>query len=381
MEENKKISIVIPLYNGENYIGQTIKSILASVYQNLEVLIINDGSTDSSLRICEELQKRDARIIIYSKENAGVVSARNYGADKATGGFLCFCDQDDFVDRECYSRQIERMEKDRSEICMCSAGRSVNGKTSVYELSEDACYEGDEILEHLLYPLLFNGFAVPLDIDSKNRYPQIWSCMFRMDFWRKYQFRFRAYINFEDDLLLKTEAFSKAAKISTISHVGYYWRVNLQSETYVHKYIEDMGSKQQKCYEDLCQSVSSRVKEQSVLNLLKQVLYCKQYLDAIHNLLKLPKTEAPGRGKGAARKAAVRAYFNEAIYQRDFDNCICARKYVKKGRIKPQVILTILARKWTLLSYFAEAALDYILLLTLHSQTLTKIERRLKGIR
>ena len=132
MEENRKISIVIPLYNGESYIRQTINSILQSTYQDLELLIINDGSTDNSVQICEEIQRQDKRIILFQKKNEGVVSARNYGAKKASGAYLCFCDQDDIVDKECYEKLIKRIDNDQSDICMCSTCRSIHGKISAY---------------------------------------------------------------------------------------------------------------------------------------------------------------------------------------------------------------------------------------------------------
>ena len=78
--------------------------------------------------------------------------------------------------------------------------------------------------------------------------------MFRMNFWRVHQIQFRRYVNFEDDLLVKTQALASAKCVSTIAYVGYYWRVNLNSETYTHSYIEDIAEKQQKCYEDLYQA-------------------------------------------------------------------------------------------------------------------------------
>lgn len=375
MQKHKKISIIIPLYNGEKYIKDTIESILMSSYNNLEILIINDGSTDNSIHICKELQKKDDRIFIYSKENEGIVSSRNYGLSKTTGEYLCFCDQDDLVDKNCYLKQISQMEIDQSEICMCSTGRNINGKLSAYELSEDACFKDAEITEHLLYPLLFNGFSVPIKMDTKNRYPHIWSCMFRTSFWQKHQLQFRSYINYEDDLLLKVEAFSKAKKISTLSYIGYYWRVNLKSESYGHKYIENISNKQQCCFDDLYKSITEKVKDPKALELFRQVTLCKQYLDAIHNLVNLSKITPQKH-----IKQIIRAYFDESIYQRDFENCIQARKYTKKGRIKPFVILSILSKKWTLLSYYSEIILDYILLFTLHSPTLTKLERLMKGI-
>lgn len=372
MMQDGKISVIIPVYNGEKYIKETVDSVLQSEYRNLEILIINDGSTDNSLAICEHLSQQDTRVAIYNKENEGVVSARNYGVARATGAYLCFCDQDDTVDKSCYVKQLERMERDKSDICMCSVGRSIDGKISAFELSDDICYEAEEILEQLLYPLLFNGFNPPMKVGEKNRYPHIWSCMFRMSFWKKHNFKFRAYINFEDDLLVKAQALASAQRVSTIAHIGYYWRVNLSSETYAHRYIEDIAEKQQKCYEDLYRSISDRIGEDEILGLFKRAVYCKQYLEAIHNIT-----------SSSIRKTrkAIYAYYDSAIYSRDFDDCITALKYVKKGKIKPQIILRILAKKHTMASYYAELLLDRILLITLHSQTLTKIERMLKGIR
>ena len=316
MNDYGKVSVILPVYNGEKYIQETIKSILRSVYQNIEVLVVDDGSTDNSLMYCRQLQEQDSRIIVYSKENGGTVSARNYGIAKASGKYLCFCDQDDIVDSECYSKQTERMEQDGSELCMCSVGRSIDGKYSAFELSEDACYDNEHILEELLYPLLFNGFAPPLKMGKSNRYPHIWS--------------------------------------------------------YAHKYIENLAEKQQFCFEDLYHSIAGRIRDQETLRLLKSAIFCKQYLEAIHNLTssEIRKT-----------RKTIRQYYENTIYGRNFDECIAAAKYVKKGKIKPQVLLKILSGHHTMASYYAEIVLDWILLFTLRSQTLTRLERMLKGIK
>ncbi|MDE7477322.1 MAG: hypothetical protein K2M91_05115 [Lachnospiraceae bacterium] len=193
-----------------------------------------------------------------------------------------------------------------------------------------------------------------------------------MSFWKKYDIKFRAYVNFEDDLLVKAQTLAHARRVSTIAHIGYYWRVNLSSETYAHKYIENLAEKQHRCYVDLYQSIADRIGDKKILGLFKNATFCKQYLDAIHNLTSpdIKKT-----------KKIIREYYDQNIYNRSFDECITASRYVKKGKIKPQIILWILARKGTMSSYYTECILDQIMLVTLHSQTLTKIERLLKGIR
>lgn len=372
MKNDKKVSIVVPVYNGEKYLRDAVESILRSDHANLEVLLVDDGSTDGSRGLCGRLAQGDSRVFLHVKENGGVVSARNYGVSMATGDYLCFCDQDDIVDKSCYSMQLSKMEADRSDICMCSVGRSFDGRTSAFEMSEDACYENDEILGQLLYPMLFNGFDVPVGMGERSRYPNIWSCMFRMGFWREHGFRFRSYANFEDDLLVKIEAFAKARRISTIAHIGYYWRVNLRSETYLAKYIENIAEKQQEVYDDMHRSIAGRIGDGEILGLFRKTAYCRQYLDAVHNI-------ASKSGKKTAGE--IRAYYDDNIYSRDFGNCIAAVRHVKKNRVKPSIVLGLLAKRRTMASYHAEKVLDAIMRVTLRSRTLTRIERMTKGIK
>ena len=365
----KKVSIIVPIFNGEKYIEQTVNNILNSAYRNIELVLVDDGSTDKSFLICKRLMEIDERIVLYTKKNEGVDTARNFGVMKATGDYFCFCDQDDIVERNMYDVQATSMDRYQSDFCMCSTGRSIRGKRSAFELFEDRCYEGEQINEELLYPLLFNGYNVPVKMSKTKRYPHIWSCMFRREFFDSHHIRFRTYINYEDDLLVKIEALSKAVKVSTVSYIGYYWRVNLNSESYAHKYVENMGEKQQKCYEDMVGCIAERISDQGVIDLFTQITFCKQYLDAVHNLTS-PFIEK--------NYGFVQDYYKTTIYSRNFEQCINARKYIKRGRVKPGIILPVLSRKMTMLSYFMEIVLDYVLLLALHSQILAKIERCIK---
>lgn len=368
--QNGKVSIIVPVYNGERTIGQTLGRILASSYKNLEVVVVIDGTKDGSQDICSKLQQEDNRVVIFEKENGGIASARNYGIERATGDYLCFCDQDDFIEAETYQRMVERMEQDESDICMCSTGRSIDGKKSLFEVSEDACYRGSEVAENFLYPILFKGYNVPVKMGSISRYPSIWNCMFRMDFWKQYQFQFRSYVNFEDDLLMKVDTLSRAKSVSTVSYAGYFWNINLRSETYAHKFVENLAEKQQLYYEDMETSLKRCTTDEQVLKLYRQVTRCKHYLDAIHILT------SPYKKKDMAY---IRQFCNETIYERDFAESIMARKYVAKGQVRALVLLPLLACKLSVLSYAVEKLLDKVLLLSLHSQTLTKLERKIKA--
>lgn len=92
-----KVSVIIPVYNTENYLRECLDSVLAQTFTDFEVLVINDGSTDGSGRICDEYAQKDARVKVFHKENGGVSSARNLGLDHAKGDWVCFVDSDDEV--------------------------------------------------------------------------------------------------------------------------------------------------------------------------------------------------------------------------------------------------------------------------------------------
>lgn len=91
------ISIIVPVYNSEKYLRKCIESIISQSYSNYEVILVNDGSTDSSLNICKQYSLQDDRFKVYTKPNGGASSARNYGLTKVTGDWICFIDSDDWV--------------------------------------------------------------------------------------------------------------------------------------------------------------------------------------------------------------------------------------------------------------------------------------------
>ena len=90
------ISIIVPVYNIKEYIERCVKSITDQTYKNLEIILVDDGSTDGTEKILDELAEKDARIKVFHKENGGSSSARNLGITKATGEYIGFADSDDF---------------------------------------------------------------------------------------------------------------------------------------------------------------------------------------------------------------------------------------------------------------------------------------------
>lgn len=114
------ISIIVPVYNVENYLRQCIESILNQKYQDFELILINDGSTDSSKKICDEYLKKDSRIKLRHKENGGQSSARNIGLDLATGKYIGFVDSDDWIHEDMYEKLVEHALTHNSDIVACN---------------------------------------------------------------------------------------------------------------------------------------------------------------------------------------------------------------------------------------------------------------------
>lgn len=115
---NELISVIIPLYNKEEWVKRTINSVIKQTYKNIEILIINDGSTDNSLNKVSEIQ--DKRIKIFTKENAGLSSARNYGIKKSSGKYIAFIDADDEWNKQILEYLINGFEKFPNSVLICS---------------------------------------------------------------------------------------------------------------------------------------------------------------------------------------------------------------------------------------------------------------------
>lgn len=111
------ISIVIPVYNVEKYLEKCLQSVKNQTYNHFEVILVNDGSTDSSLSICEKFVNQDKRFSVLSKENGGLSSARNFGIKKAKGSFITFVDSDDYIVKDYLSHLVAGIKSETSIVC------------------------------------------------------------------------------------------------------------------------------------------------------------------------------------------------------------------------------------------------------------------------
>ena len=115
-----KISVIVPIYNVEQYLRKCIDSIINQTYKNLEIILVDDGSWDNSPRICDEYAKRDNRIKVIHKKNGGLADARNTGLKMITGNYISFIDSDDYIEKTMYEKMIKVILKYNADIIECN---------------------------------------------------------------------------------------------------------------------------------------------------------------------------------------------------------------------------------------------------------------------
>lgn len=128
MLKNKIVSIVVPIFNVEMYLDDCIKCLIRQSYSNLEIILVDDGSTDKSYQICKNYSKIDSRIKLYHKNNGGLSDARNYGISKAHGEYITFVDSDDVIVNDYVKILVESLENNNCDFCVCEIESFVNGE-------------------------------------------------------------------------------------------------------------------------------------------------------------------------------------------------------------------------------------------------------------
>ncbi|MBQ6294177.1 MAG: glycosyltransferase family 2 protein [Lachnospiraceae bacterium] len=149
------ITVIVPVYNTESYLEKCVDSILAQSYADLEILLIDDGSTDRSAQICDEYEKRDSRIRVIRTENRGLSEARNRGLDEAKGEWIGFVDSDDWIDPDMYECLLRRALETGADIAECGI-RSEQPSGTVAKKRKALVVCGEEAVRELLQPSLSN---------------------------------------------------------------------------------------------------------------------------------------------------------------------------------------------------------------------------------
>lgn len=247
-----KISIIVPIYNVEKYLTQCIESILAQTFEDFELLLIDDGSTDSSLEVCLNYEKKDKRIKVFSKMNGGVSSTRNYGLSKSTGQYIAFVDPDDWIHPSMYERMIAKMVEENVEVVMCgyqSFGDNVSER--IMKITDaNKLLTGQSVVSELL-----NDIIGPKTLNSgdANTMGSVWRMIVKSDVIKKNNFKFEENIPLMEDVIFCTQLFTKVKSVYLMEECFYYYRILVNSA--MRKYRKDFNALVKEVYNKIEQII------------------------------------------------------------------------------------------------------------------------------
>lgn len=210
--EKELISIIVPVYNVENYLERCLQSLINQTYKNIEIVCVNDGSTDNSLNILNKFQKKDSRIKIISQENQGLSEARNVGIKNSSGKYIGFVDSDDWVDLDYYEKLYNALIDSKSDFACANTKFFDNGKISYIKFQQNQ---------------IFSEFDKKID-NYKNG--SVCDKLYKKSLFLDNDIKFIKGYFYEDNIvLLQLTYYSK--KIVTINTVSYYYFKNNNSIT------------------------------------------------------------------------------------------------------------------------------------------------------
>ena len=208
---SKKISVIIPVYNVEKYLEHCVESVMKQTYKNIEVILVNDGSTDGSLAVAEKLQKKYPQIIIVDKENGGLSSARNAGLENASGEYVSFVDSDDWIKDDIYQRCIETFYTTECDVVDFKPAFVTDEQCDISEKNDSGMVvvEGEDIL----YDYLYRG--------QMEQSPfTVWRKVYKRDLFNKIEFP-EGKIN--EDIATNFKVLRRTKRLVHIPYVGYFY--------------------------------------------------------------------------------------------------------------------------------------------------------------
>lgn len=207
---NEKVSVVVPVYNVEDYLDKCVKSIVSQTYENLEIILVDDGATDRSSRICDQWAVKDNRIKVIHKKNGGLSSARNAGMDNATGNYIMFEDSDDWLEVELIEKCVNRIQKSMADMV-------IFGYKKVDEIGnclEELTFGSQNLSKKEMTNQLFKRI-------TEMSFGYAWNKMYDLNSIRKSGIKFDSGIVDREDLVFNMQLLKYLNKISYLEFVGY----------------------------------------------------------------------------------------------------------------------------------------------------------------
>jgi len=243
------VSIIIPAYNIEDYIGTCLDSILAQTFTDFEVIVINDGSNDKTGSILDNYAAQDARINVLHKKNEGVSAARNDGIKAASGKYFLFYDGDDFAELNAINELLENIQTHNAEVIIYGYRRWRDGEVvqTCLPVFPEGMYKGQEIITKLLSRFVgfsYDGLNAWLENSKDGLYvenPALWRCMINADVIRSNSLEFDTELKVGEDTIFISDLLSCTTRCYVL-HKCYYYLL-LRDTSTIATYEKDAGKK------------------------------------------------------------------------------------------------------------------------------------------
>ena len=235
------VSVIVPVYNVEKTLDRCLESICGQSYQNLEIIVVNDGSPDGSLAICEQFRAKDPRVVVISKENEGLSLTRNAGMRAAHGKYLQFVDSDDYIEPTFTARMVEAAEKNYADLVIapywmvipansCKAGQALESLQENLGIEEK---RPDDVREYGFLPEgIYDRDTFALRLMEKPAsffYSVLWNKLYRRDILVDNHLQFTSEVRWAEDLVFNLEYILYANVFVSIPKAGYHYVQNPQS--------------------------------------------------------------------------------------------------------------------------------------------------------
>lgn len=291
--ESYKISIIVPVYNVENYITRCVKSLTGQKWSNLEILLVNDGSKDKSGEICDQLAAQDERIRVIHKENGGLISAWKRGVEEATGSYISFLDSDDWVDLNMLEEMGAFLTGSDKEII--SSDYVIERENGTQEFVWQALAPGEYTKEQL------KKEAKPNLLGHEQRFVHMSRCMklISIELIRKNMHYCDPAIRMGEDATIMLPALLDCERLVIMNHKAYYHYMYVDSSM-THKYDKGLYLNIQQLYRILTQILQDRFVGRQLAFMKEQAK--KEYVFLLFLVL---KNEARGNPKGYRKNIAA----------------------------------------------------------------------------
>lgn len=225
-----KVSVIVPVYNAEKYLQECVESVLHQTLSDLELILVDDGSTDGSPALCDQYAAQDTRVQVIHKQNGGVSTARNAGLDAATGDYIAFVDSDDWIDADMYEKMLAKAEEYACDVVMCDCVKEYPDHSAEYSHAIRSGYYSREQLRTEYYPhlLIMENVEYPPSISN---WTLLWKSSLNTE-----NMRYEPGIRFSEDLLFGARLLYRADSFYYLAGEDmYHYRMNEQSATHVFK--------------------------------------------------------------------------------------------------------------------------------------------------